>query len=788
MLFRIRQLLRVGRFKGWNSQAAGRDEVRFRRLTLVFGRNASGKSTLVRVCRAASDGDAAELQLDRTLSEAAPPEVTLEHDGGTCRFDGTNWVGPKPKALVFDKRFIEANVYVGQRSTKEHRKELLRIALGEDDVTYARELDNLTTRGRALANALNVHTARISSAAAAYRMTPEAFESLQPINDLSTALSDVQNRIKEAQVADEISKRLRPNALPAPPPLDFDKHRLLLSKDSTRIGDDAAARVRSHLDHRLGGTGETWLQRGLSHDDGHTCPYCAQPLEGVELVGLFRAWFDRSYDELIAQIDAGVSRIDDVLLWWRQVTAVGQGNLKAFPQWSDISQLPRPSLDSTQRKADLDHVASTLRFQLEAKRQNPMKASAPPDLERLTSVFERIRVAVDRYNGGIAEARARIEERISALSSLSMDALTKQRTQIEATAQRYSESIVEAVSEKARIEREQLEIKQEKEVADVLMKERTRGKLLTFATRVNHLLEALCADFQLEDLGTERTGGATGARFSLRIDAGSLEVSTPDSEERFARVLSDGDRSTLAFALFLLSLDDVPGLSEHVIILDDPMTSQDSQRSEATAEQVTKLVARTKQVIVLSHHAPFLHQVAYDWNRHERDIGHELVEVELDKRTKTLVAWSAADHLRSEHHRRIVELEAFVESPGPDRHAGRMQGAIRKVLEGHVRSTHPSLYDQSTSSLEAIIRRLKGDVLLLRKTGWSDEALAELDRLCAFGARGNHDGSGVSVEPPSPEEIRSMARRALNLIRRGFGAFDVGVTAEAKPLPSNNQR
>src|SRR5262249_32207895 len=73
MIVRIRQLLRVGRFPRWDGAAARRDEARFKRLTLVYGRNASGKSTIVRTCAAAGAADGAELERDRTLDSLAPP-------------------------------------------------------------------------------------------------------------------------------------------------------------------------------------------------------------------------------------------------------------------------------------------------------------------------------------------------------------------------------------------------------------------------------------------------------------------------------------------------------------------------------------------------------------------------------------------------------------------------------------------------------------------------------------------------------------------------------------------
>lgn len=129
---------------------------------------------------------------------------------------------------------------------------------------------------------------------------------------------------------------------------------------------------------------------------------------------------------------------------------------------------------------------------------------------------------------------------------------------------------------------------------------------------------------------------------------------------------------------------------------------------------------------------------------------------------------SAEDHVQSEHVRRVEELESFVSSPASDRLAPRMHGEIRKLLEGHVSTTYPHLYDGRSSTLEPIIARLKADEATRRTTGWNDDEVAELERLCAFGARGNHYGSAAPVAAPSPEQVRLMARRALTFVRIGL--------------------
>jgi wobble nucleotide-excising tRNase len=295
------------------------------------------------------------------------------------------------------------------------------------------------------------------------------------------------------------------------------------------------------------------------------------------------------------------------------------------------------------------------------------------------------------------------------------------------------------------------------------MEARTGTRLAAFASRVNNLLLLLGTHFRLEDLGIERGGGTTGARFTLCVPEGRLDVAARGGEERLARVLSDGDRSALAFAVFLLSLEAVPALDEHVLVIDDPVTSLDQHRIEATAEQISKLGGRAKQVIVLSHHPAFLHQLSCDLRRHATRSS-EIVELELDRGTKQLCAWSSEDDLRCEHVRRINEIQCFVTSSVMDQRARHIQGELRMLLEGHFRHTYPHLFD-TMATLEKIVGTLRSDPSARSCTGFEDGDLEELDRICRFGARGNHDGSALRLEDPTPEAARVMAMRALALIR-----------------------
>jgi wobble nucleotide-excising tRNase len=628
VLTRISQLSRVGRF-------AKLDAPRFARLTLIYGRNASGKSTISRVL-AAAGRQSAEVALDRTLAhdDHGGPELALEVAGGVARFAANAWTGVAPKISVFDRGFVERNVYIGRRSTKEHRKELLRLALGGDDATTARELDDISQRGRKAAAERTQRLAVIDAAASSHGLLVAELIALAPVADAPAARASAERALEDARRASEIVKRPRPAPLPVMPEVDADGIAAVLARDTHTLGTDAARQVRAHLDGRLRGAGESWLRDGLAHVDGKTCPFCAQPASA--LMDLYGAWFDAGYEQLVGAIAARQARLAALVEWWRGVAQAGRANLAALDAWNDVGAA-RPSFDSATRKAELDAALAIMKRLLDAKREQPTRVVDGAELAGVAPLLASLGDAVARYNEAVAHLDARIDARLAELRTANVDAAARAVRHLDAAVVRHAEPVARAVGELDAIERELAELRARKKVLAELVKQRAADKLAGYTTRINALLRRLGADFELLDLGTERGGGAIGSRFTLKVETGELDIASSSGEERFARVLSDGDRATLAFAVFVLAVEQLPDLAQRVVVFDDPMTSLDAQRAQATAEQIARLAERAGQIIVLSHDESFLRRVAAGRP------GDDVVALELDKASRALVPWRASE-------------------------------------------------------------------------------------------------------------------------------------------------
>jgi len=143
----------------------------------------------------------------------------------------------------------------------------------------------------------------------------------------------------------------------------------------------------------------------------------------------------------------------------------------------------------------------------------------------------------------------------------------------------------------------------------------------------------------------------------------------------FRTALSAGDRNTLALAFFFASLDQRRDLADHVVVIDDPISSLDEHRELTTVQEVRRLTERAGQVIVLSHSKPFLCRL---WEGADR-AARAALEVSRDGAGSTLRPWDVNQDSVTEHDRRHLALRQYLDANMPNNR--EVAAALRPVLE-----------------------------------------------------------------------------------------------------------
>jgi wobble nucleotide-excising tRNase len=201
-LKKIVSINNVGRF----TKLVATGNVQFNRLTLLYGLNGHGKTTLAGVLRSLATGDRAFIDERATLGGSEPPHVEILLDSGPARFSNGSWSATAPDLEIFDTTFVNDNVFTGEHVGPEHRKNLYEVVVGAAAVAVVKDIDRLDTEARQVAREINDGEAALHKVIQA-PFSLEDFLRLVPIPDISTKISECTTRLSATRKQREILSR-----------------------------------------------------------------------------------------------------------------------------------------------------------------------------------------------------------------------------------------------------------------------------------------------------------------------------------------------------------------------------------------------------------------------------------------------------------------------------------------------------------------------------------------------------------------------------------------------------
>ena len=139
MIKNIRLIRGIGQFPHVD---AGR-KIDLGQLTLCFGENGRGKTTLTALFRSLADDDGLPILERKRIDATDEPQVVLVTDDNATPivFENASWNRTLPNVVVFDDTFVEANVYSGLTVSPKQRQNLHDLILGPKAVQLQESLD-----------------------------------------------------------------------------------------------------------------------------------------------------------------------------------------------------------------------------------------------------------------------------------------------------------------------------------------------------------------------------------------------------------------------------------------------------------------------------------------------------------------------------------------------------------------------------------------------------------------------------------------------------------------------
>jgi len=737
----------------------------FEELTLIFGENGVGKTTIAAIIDSLCERNPTTITCRRSLPGHSTPTCCVSLDGTTYTFDGLDWdAQPAYDTVdVFFPDFVSRNVHTGGGVATEHKRNLCKFVLGRSAVADVHSLTAADTEARAALTDRKQVEAKLDVLIKA----PDdlkSFLKLEEDPDIDEHISAARAALAEAVAAEKVVERAVPSKVDFVAPLREHVNEILGLTDAS-ISADAAEIVRSHVDSVLGDGGENWLDYGTRHIVDERCPFCGQDVRDVDLVDSIRQYFSAAYRDLVKRVGEGIAVTHaacSAATFEKAKADIGT-QLAVAAQWEEQYALDAETAEGHLASAEASWTkgAEQLEAVLSSKQSSPLDALPSDGVDAAFAFFDASVARIDSINTMLAACAAAAEAHKKAVASADKAKLESEVNHLENRKARYSEPALGLLQELEHQKKRRKDADDEKNRLKAAIDAKANEMAGKYESGINHYLKHFGCDLQIGKVEPGYLGGKASVSYRLSVRGHDVPLGVVNDAPCFANVLSEGDKYSLALAFFLARLKDAPDLAGRVIVLDDPVNSLGGSRRRLVEGVIRDIRKRGAQVVVLTHDERL---AAMLW-RDSTKIGamKKIVPLQVERTATSsrLVPWDAERATRSEYVEDYLTLVGFLDDTVDHRTAA---ACIRPYVEQRLRHLYPGPPFETRDTLGTMIRRIReaqaGDRLF--------ELQAKLPELEAIGEAGlpaAHATDDVpAMAPLSREEVRVFAEKALDVL------------------------
>ena len=753
MLTRIDQLKHIGRFTSFKQRADSLGQ-----LALLFARNGYGKTTLCAVLRSAATQDSAPIDERLHLGNAGVAEAALTFDPiGAVVFQNGSWNRAPPSILTFDGEFVRRNVHAADEVTRENKRQLLRVIVGAAGVRLAETVTEIDAKNTKLNSELK-EIERAIHAAHPSITDYSKFANAEVPDDIQSRIDERRRRLVAAQRASDVRSRQNITLWRQLP--DLDRVLALMADVLDGASDAAERRIADHMaNHGFDANGRRWLAYGAQRAKD-ICPYCDQDLGPSAIAADIKLLFGEAYTTLTAAVDTQFSILKALLTAGQagSVRSVVEANRASLEFWRQVGELPAlEDLDD----AEIDRVDASLQPVMAALER---KAAAPLQPIQLDGDLVRAaREAIDRLEGharqvltcnqAIELVRTENAAEVTPAQVRELQDAVDKRIALQAKAQDPLRTLCEDWKSKTA---ERATLATNRAAAQRALTAHVEATATAYEAGINELLEAFGANFRLCQTKASYVGRDPNTEYCIDVNGHVLKAGESGTTSRpsFRTVLSAGDKSSLALALFITQVRQRADLGDCVVVFDDPFNSQDTARQFETASQIRLIAAGARQVVVLSHDPRFLHLIEKD--KGTLAVSQHQIVAESDW-VANLKAWNVEDEVKADYVRRAERIRAYA-STGQHLtgcNIALLASDLRVFVEEYIDLRFPGRFAARTL-LGAMVDEIEAagpdDHLYVHRQ--------DLRVLNEFSRADHHRGTSS----PDPTQLRAQCRKVVKII------------------------
>lgn len=761
MITKMRQLKNIGKFFDCSAKDTCLD---WHKNTFILASNAYGKSTLVHVLRSLQSNDSNLIRARKTLGSTTSSAAVVIIDGENYVFDGTQWNKSHSDIQVFDTSYIHDNILTNEICL-DHKKNIYKIIIGEQGIKLAAEIAELKEKEGVQKDVKEALAKQFNDAK--LDLPIEDFVALLPEEEAASQLrvKQLEADLKSKETEGIVSKLGYPEKVKLEIP-DIPKVKLTANETLATAHEQAEKLVSAHIGKNIkeAAQAKQFIQQGLAQVQSD-CPFCGQNLENAaSLLQAYRNFFDEAFaafQKRIALELAEINRwnIDNDLTKLLATYRENMSLTKAWAPFISVDALPPLGTTLEECRSRLLELKALAVLELEKKQKDPNSKSSSKPFDDLILKLAFIKTEIETYNVAILAFAEKAKRYVAELPKSDIAAIKTELSKAKNINKRFNYEWVQCCDEYVFAKTKEAELGSLKKTKQLELKDYSKKIFEDYQSRINALLPQLGADFLVTGLigKTNDRAKESYSDFGFSILNKTVPIS-PVKEDGpcLKNTLSEGDKSTLAFAFFIASLEKQSELARQIVVLDDPLSSLDENRREATAAILAILAPRVRQLVVLTHKQNFIFMLCKKikdrktlWIRSDRAHGSRFENFDTYAEQK------------SKHMKVVDDLMRYMDEdfgPRPE----RMQGDIRVLFETVLKTKYyPWLAKdiEENKGLTKLLQTLVDDNMLTTALQTSI-----LD-VCSL-ASPEHHGDVIDSTPSNltRDEVVLLIRRALDLV------------------------
>jgi wobble nucleotide-excising tRNase len=793
MINKVESLVSIGKYR--NYQAAG--TVNFKKLTLIYGDNGGGKTTLTSVFRSLTTNNPDiirhRVSTNHTTAQAAQISQIATPRNIFHTFGANGWSINFPAIEIFDIHFVNENIYSGFDFNDEHRKQLHQFVIGAQGVAIQNQIEqNKTDKTNSRQTQTNIEAQLVQQVE--NNLTTDLitqFLAIPPAQatNIDQLISTAETALSNAS-ANTIIQTLQPlsSLTRITTEINFASIIVDLQITSQTIQNSVLETLFSQhcqdlSNNTLSGS-ENWLQRGYSYleskqstnETNISCPFCKQNIDfESDIITAYAGKFNTAFNELVQRLQTHLESLQNFNLeaTIQAINNINQTNTGRVASWT--THLPNtvqpPVFNIIASEVNLRNEFQNLISSVQKKIQNPTVPVATVTATTFQASGQIINAKIDTYNDNVsiynnAITTFRLTIQTVAAAQLEVDRLRRIKKRFETPIDTLCNQLVAERQRLRSLETAYTQLSQQQQAAATTF-------FNNYQTQINHYLgNVFRTPFRIDNVvHVAPRGRATQSQIGYKLTIDGNDISfEPNQLYNAKECLSEGDKSTIALAFFLSKLDIDPNKKDKILIFDDPLSSLDTNRRTYTIGIIKSLFQQLKQVVILSHNEYFLYEVGKDIAVSDKCTLR--ISEDFAARASRIEVCDLEELVKIDYFRNIERLEAFRSNPDINL-KDTVLGWLRNVLESNLRFKFYKEIRTITGqqTFGRLISHLNNSAVVFRDNTNRTDIISKMNLINGVSWKAHHgdpnpDYTALGMNPNtiSVAELDNLIQDTLNLI------------------------